>query len=514
MTVTPATTAYLRRMRDRQAEARGDRGPWAPTHLAVAFACVLAMASAWALSVPIFSTPDEHAHVIRAAGLAHGDVLGEGDRVPVVRAPEIFQRSQTFLCYIHEPTTSAECAPPFSGPDRIADVQTLAGRYPPLYYLLVGLPSRPFPSVTGVYLMRLLSAFWMALLVTVALRSLTLLDRPRWLLEGFGVALTPMVVYLGASVNPNGFEIAAALCLWSALLALRERWATPASSGLIHTAGASACALVLCRGLSPLWLALIGAFGLFVLPTEAIRSLIRRRLVVAWAGALIAATAVAVIWIATTGLVPGSGVNLTLTERLRLSTGRVPTFLAQAVGNFGFLDAPAPALTLLLWGLASGALIVLTALVARGRLATVCAASVATALVLPVALEVLQTNAIGLFWQGRYQLPLLVGVPLLAGLAIRDRELDLGLARTRRWVLPALLATAHVAAYSWVVRRYAVGLHGPLLYLIGSAWSPPIPAITLFAVFTAGAVGTSAWTVMRMRATEPSLGSEVVARAT
>lgn len=152
--------------------------------------------------------------------------------------------------------------------------------------------------------------------------------------------------------------------------------------------------------------------------------------------------------------------DLTLTERLRLWTGRVPTFLAQAVGNFGFLDAPAPALTLLLWGPASGALIVLTALVAHGRRAMVSAASVAAALVLPVALEVLQTNAIGPFWRGRYELPLLDGVPLLAALAIRDREPDLGLARTRGRVLPALLATAHVAAYSWVVRRYAVGLEG------------------------------------------------------
>ena len=91
--------------------------------------------------------------------------------------------------------------------------------------------------------------------------------------------------------------------------------------------------------------------------------------------------------------------------------------LLQTIGDFGWLDTPAPHLTKVIWIVAVAALVVLgLAISARCRRALPLLALAIVAM--PVLFEAPKLNASGTYWQGRYWLPLIVGVPLLASTAL------------------------------------------------------------------------------------------------
>ena len=143
--------------------------------------------------------------------------------------------------------------PALTGPTTDAIADTPAGRYPPLYYALVGMPSLVAPPELAVYLMRLLGGMLSAGFLAGALSAAASARRPALLVVGVAVAVSPMVLFLASTVNPNSLEIAAAACLWVCGLVLAGRPRSAAVPGMVRGAGVSACVLVLTRTLSPLW---------------------------------------------------------------------------------------------------------------------------------------------------------------------------------------------------------------------------------------------------------------------
>ena len=117
---------------------------------------------------------------------------------------------------------------------------TYSGRYPPLYYAVVGLPTLVVHSTDAVFLMRLLGALLCAVLLGLAYMVLATWSQNRILAAGFLCALTPAAVYLGSVVNPNGLEIAAAICLWCSglVLALEHRDDPPRALVVVLTVSA------------------------------------------------------------------------------------------------------------------------------------------------------------------------------------------------------------------------------------------------------------------------------------
>src|SRR5258705_2111054 len=49
----------------------------------ITFLLVFAVEIVWAFAMPLFSAPDEPSHVIRAAAVARGQLLGDTPRVPL-----------------------------------------------------------------------------------------------------------------------------------------------------------------------------------------------------------------------------------------------------------------------------------------------------------------------------------------------------------------------------------------------------------------------------------------------
>jgi Predicted membrane protein (DUF2142) len=88
------------------------------------------------------------------------------------------------------------------------------------------------------------------------------------------------------------------------------------------------------------------------------------------------------------------------------------------VGYFGWVDTPAPGLTLVLWTAALGVLVALAISFARRRVALVIAGLLGMIILVPELLEYIEARTFGFGWQGRYTLPLAVGLPILCGFAL------------------------------------------------------------------------------------------------
>ena len=151
------------------------------------FLLLVAFASAWSLVTPPGGGPDESAHVVRAAALVDGQLTGDpypeiGGGARLVEAPASLDALNPG-CFAFYPGVSAECRPSYEGPDDEKEMVTNAGISPPVYYALVGLPLRLFPSLDGVYVARLVSGVIAAALVATAIQ-LAVAARSRFLVAG------------------------------------------------------------------------------------------------------------------------------------------------------------------------------------------------------------------------------------------------------------------------------------------------------------------------------------------
>jgi hypothetical protein len=490
---------------------RTPRSRWWTTFGLASILCL-----SWAIATPLFAAPDEPAHVVRAASIARGTITGEvvrqstpaerGAFRPIdfngayrVRLPEIFRSAYTAGCFAFQADKTANCAS-FRGSDRNVDVLTTAGGQPPAYYAVVGILSRPFPNGTAmIYYMRLVSALMTCALLASAIASLERTARPALAYAGAAVAITPMVLFLGGVVNPSGMEIAAALCVWTSGAALAREAALRIDRRLVARLTVGAGALALARPLGPFWLALIGIALLSISAREGWARIWTSRPI--RIGALVVATCsvAQVAWIASVGTLNTAttntvGINLPWINLTRGSIGMSFTRFEQMIGVFGWLDTKSPGFTLFLWILALGSVLTLAVLVGHRRLVAAATVLVGLTILVPIALEVPNVPAAGYFWQGRYTLPLAVGVPVLAGIAAAAARLSESLRVGRLLTMVgSALVVGQILAFMQALRRYTVGVHGALLFWRHASWSPPVSTIGIVIVFALGYAAFVAW---------------------
>jgi sorbitol-specific phosphotransferase system component IIC len=475
------------------------------------------LVSLWSLATPLYSAPDEPAHVIKAAAVVRGEFGGrevatDEGVVTFVRVPSEFERANVKpRCYAFQSNVPAGCAEDYKGSDRDGEVMTRAGRYPPLYYLLVGLPSLPFSSAPqGVYLMRLLSGALCAAFLASALASAFEMRRSPLFVLGVAVAATPMVIYLAATVNPSSLATSAAICLWASGLALIQTHRRHRPRRLAARAGASASVLVLMHGLSPLLVALILIALAGVAGRRELWSLVKRRAVRRWLLIFVVASTLGGYWLLTSssfdlGRPIMENTSPSLTEALRTSLGNSDRAVREMIGVFGWLDTPSPGLTYYLWLFAVGFLVVLGMALSSLRVAIVTTLVLLVTIALPVVLQTPDALSHGFVWQGRYGLPLAAGVPILAafGPARRPRALGIHVHRMAT-VLIVALVIAHGGAFAWALRRYTSGRSGKLAFFVADGWEPPLPIIVLLVAFALGAAVFGWWLHLLSSPSRPS----------
>ncbi len=339
----------------------------------VAFVLVAGLGVCWSMASPIGAPPDEPAHVLRAVSLVRGQLLagtpGAGAAL-VVRVPGVYAEIPGLpACYEHNVRTTAGCAPALRPSRRTVSVFTPAGRYPPLYYAVVGLPSLVTSGTVSVYLMRLVSAVLNAVFLALAFAVARTRSDSVLLTAAVAVAATPMAIYLAGAVNPSGLEIASAIAFWTTAVVLVRSHPSWPPKGLVAIAGVSAIVMISMRGVSPLWLAL----AVVLLLPSAVgrvdwRAWVRDRHLRGWAAAVAVAGVLDVVWVLAAGAlkVGGQPVHESLAVTVRRSTAMTGHLLDEAIGIFGSFDTPPPWLTRDLWyALAGGLVLVCVLFLAR-----------------------------------------------------------------------------------------------------------------------------------------------------
>jgi hypothetical protein len=485
-------------------QGRGARGS-AGRHWTLAFAGFLLLLSAWSIAAPYDGTPDEREHVIRAAGVAEGQIApapaaaknGSGAFQTVPRG---LVREQ---CFWGKPQRSASCAKPPSSDNTPTLTGTGAGRYQPVYYALVGWPLVLWPGWSGILLARLVSAVICAALLASAYVVIMRWSRRRLMIAGLLAATTPMAVQMGSAVNPSGPEIAAGIAFFTALIPLMVGPRTGSRRGLLLLVGLSGLLLAMLRQTGPLWMA-IGLLALaFPMRHSNLRSLLRDRVAWLWTALISVATVASVIWIVvmkTSDLGIYGGTQVTKEQAVFIEAELWRQYLDEMVGVTSWLDTHMPASAYMIWEFVAAG-IILAAVVSgrrldRWRLLVLAFGGV----VVPSALQVEMLKKTGWITQGRYMLPILAGLLLYAAWTLEEQGLDQR--RSRAIIRLTVCATAPIQLLCLVYTmvRWQRGLPaqaslGSLNPLAGD-WHPVLGSVAPLVAAVAGVaiIGCLAWT--------------------
>ena len=297
-------------------------------------------------------------------------------------------------------------------------------------------------------------------------------------LTGMVVAVTPMAVFLAATLNPSGLEIMSALAFVSALIRLTRDEADHRSARWSWTVAAvSGVVLALSRTQGPVWAALCLAT---IIPIGGVRKFLRTTLEdKRWSAPASIAVLVAILlnrlWERVYG--PQLPFDPTpLVSSISQGIAQLPAVLREQVGVFNYLEVSMPLLAYGLWGALAVALVTTALLVGSRRQRLHLLLAIGAALTLPVLLVATTMRHTGFGLQGRYVLSFSLVVPLLAGEILVRRYDRLRALDAAQLFLPFALVAGFVQFVAWWTnaRRFAVGIRGPRWFLPSAEWSPPL----------------------------------------
>jgi len=448
----------------------------------------------WALITPMNAT-DEAAEVVKAAATVRLENLGTVETAPktalgiskkspltvgevsVYRVPSSFA-VRLFPCFLNG-ETNPSCAKPMGDGSATVSALSYVGNYNPLYYVLVGWPTLLLTGAKCVYVMRLCSALLNAVLLGLAARTALEARRPRRALLCLAAATTPMTLFFGAIVNPNGTEICAASLVWCVVLRLvTADEPVPAVARRLAARGALGLVLLLnLRMLGPLWVALIAVIGWWIATPATRRALLRCRTVRLAALGSTLLGVVSLLWTALTPmeLVSLSAVHPRLARAARMTLDLTPRHLREMLFSYDWAEVQIPMLACVL--LTCTLALLLVPLLADRRYALPCLTMVVGVIAIPVVLQGYEMRSLGIIWQGRYLLPYAVGLLLLAGfveLDVHRAAPELASRAVEHW-LSAFIGISGLTCFWWAVRfnANAQGLAGPLVPW-HTHWAPPM----------------------------------------
>jgi len=456
--------------------------------------------AAWIVATQPFAAPDEASHYLRALTVANGQLLG-----PKMRYPPVPGMTLTELAFVQGDTRGvlvpSRLSPPGvlcaggntdSRPSRGCIEATPTGDYFPPPYLLPALALEVSSDATsGLWLGRIASAVPCFAFIVLAFILLWELDC--WSIVGLMLAVSPMVLFVGSILNPNGLEIAASLAFAAAVLRIaraparahRWVWVVLVISGAV-TVLSWQVGPVFAIGDLLLGMALIGRDGLRALQTASGR-------MVRLAGVALLAACGFWLWYSRASGVSHTqfGVSPVLAS-LHEGLVQLESVLRDAVGRFGALTVHLPAWACWSWWLAVVAVVAVAAWLGNRRERVVIGSVMVTAFAFPVLAYAWFQRHSGFGMQGRYVLPVLMLIPLAAGEVIYRHRSRLVSSRTARLTLPvgiALIAAFQAYAW-WFDARNAAGAPGTIRVWAHATWSPPLGWIawTLAPALGAGAL--------------------------
>jgi len=198
-----------------------------------------------------------------------------------------------------------------------------------------------------------------------------------------------------------------------------------------------------------------------------------------WGLILVASLVFATVWIVRfrpDHAIIGAPDPRTTAEQIDSSLSYIPRRAGQLVGSLGWLDVPLPGFLVSIW-LAVGAFVGVIAVVLgswRRRLALI----ILTAGVIfgPTVAEIPSASEYGLIWQGRYTLPIAMGLPVLAMWTLHERRLDRArVVRGLGVIIVAATSAANLLAVAVALTDRQTGRSWPLDVELGPQnWSADV----------------------------------------
>jgi Predicted membrane protein (DUF2142) len=491
----------------------------------LAFLVFFLIAAAWVFASPYDGAPDEVRHIIRAAGVVEGQIFAQPANEPGHGNVGAYQTVPKGLvqghpptitnnyCYHWIPARSAACAPvPGPGGKTPTAVITGAGRYNPVYYSAVGGPLVLWPDWTGILLARLISAALCAAFLASAWLSCLEWRRSRLLLAGLLVAATPAFFELAGAVNPNSLEIAAGISLAAAVVPLLLGGDSADVPRWLRRAALAAMGIGQFRAMGPELLAAL-LVVLLVAPSRArLRQLWERRSARWWTAGVLASCALGETWTVISKVSDIGDVAHTHFSTLQilrvelLPDGQLLKVVEQMIDGFSYYDTKPPILILAVWGIPIAFLLIAAFAWGTGLERWRLAALMAGAASIPVLFEVSSANTFGFSFQGRYILPLVVSIPMLAAFII-GRSGQLATSAQARVIraLTVLLLPVQLLSLGYVMDRWQSGIgRGHTLDPLLGSWHPVTGSLLPLVLMTAGlaGLGVLAWRAARLPAEE------------
>lgn len=383
---------------------------------------------AWVLALPAFRGADEFDHAYKADAVAHGQFRGTVEarhgRGQLLSVSADLVEAAGPMCASYKYTGPANCRPVHDLGDGRVEVASGAASYNPAYYVVVGTLTRPFHGFHALFAMRLVTALLSSLLLATAASTIARWARSAWPLVGLAVSATPVLLQSAGVAAPNAVGYSAACLVWAAALSVVSRRG-PAPWGAL-TVGAAVLLVTHTTGV--LWLALVVAAVLALRSRTWWRETWRaHRVGLGLTAVTIALTAVACVawirWAHTNALnEPMTGLQ-PLGGSLLLSAQTV--WALQTIGAFPLRDMPAPTLVYVVWLAVLGLVVVQGFRSATSRVRWVGAGVLLAWIAVPMALTIVSYSSEALAWQGRYALPLAIGLPMLAGWSLSERGVAL-----------------------------------------------------------------------------------------
>jgi hypothetical protein len=476
-------------------------------HFAVTsfFLYVTCLSFAWVLLQPPYSVSDEPSHTIKAVASAYGQfdtpqVIGQfGYGAYAYEVPKVFTSIYHSTCYNNDTQATAACVGDFPPGKELVSNSSSAGPNPPTYYVAVGWLGRLFPSQTGFYLMRFLGAlfFSLALTFTFALQFLKSKSRNAWV--SILLLLTPAVSSFSAVINPFAHEIAAAALFWSSAILLTDsRESNRESKQLWSALIGSAVFFSSVRPSAFLWIGVVVFFVVISDPeNENHISRFHEKRMKSIAGIAFNAMVISIAWSyrpqsnlvvdptnTITPMVPPGG---DIFSNVLVSYRHLGAFFRQLFGYFGWTSFYPPVVVPVLFIIA----LVMSIGVMRistWRLRSGLAALIAFVYFGPVVLEGARASSTGFFYQGRYILPVAIGIPIYIWLRGEEREPNRYTLLLTRSIV-GLSAGSSIFAANYVARRFVSGTNGRILWFFDVKWNPPGGAYMTLSLLVGAMIG-------------------------
>lgn len=450
------------------------------------FPLIAALSLLWAFASPLMSVPDEPAHTIKAVAVADGQLRGttgtEQGALTLVQVPHYIAAIGQQSCTGMKPTVTADCAPPIDADARDkVDAVTSAGNYNPVYYMLVGSPSAFLSGESAIYAMRAVSALLGAFFLSLAIAAAASLRRPFWPTTAALVAVTPMVLYLNASINPNALEIVTTASLFLSMCLVFENHKQLASARFaMVVVGVSGALLANTRALSLIWLTAAVVSAVIIYGFQPLLAVAKNRLGQIMMVLIALGCIAGLAWLAVANSFKSLGgipSEVTPDQAFFTMLDRTFSYSSGYIGIMGWLDTPAPGAVITFWSFAFAALILGGLSMSRGRGRIAVWLILLAVVFLPPILQSQIITELGYIWQGRYLLALFVLLILVCGIILQERRAPQGewAQSAGRWFIAGAIGT-HFYMFIYALRRYTVGIQEQTNWteMFDSVWQPPL----------------------------------------